>query len=413
VSQKEIIALDLGTTKFCLAILRQNMKTKTFRIDSIAVNAQGMKRGMVADTRKAGEALRKLIELGEKQFKTDIRRVAVGIAGSHLRSLNCKRSTEIHQKTIDQNLLFQLAKIVEDQYSVAGRELLHCVPVAYRIDQRQQVESPIGMSGKTLSGTFFLIDSDKSYLKDVVKLCNQSGLEVAKLYAEPFASASVTLDDTKKKNGVALVDIGGGTSDGIIFNHGKPIFAFTANIAGHLMTQDLSLGLRISPEEAEKVKFFFGVEPIHTHGTQQNVLEVKNIKGHSLLLTWKDVFPMIAPRIDELASHLNREIAPFKSSLQEGMLLTGGGANCKGICERLSEKLNLDVTTIAPAFQTIKNLLNSYQFEYHSDISFRHATVLGLLNLELGRIKSQEDSGNINTPSKYISFLWNWLKDLN
>ena len=121
---------------------------------------------------------------------------------------------------------------------------------------------------------FFLIDADKFYLKDIVDVCNESGLQVQRLYSEPFASASVTVPDAYKQLGVALADIGGGTTDGIVFKGGRPVGAFTVNVAGKLMTSDLAIGLSISPEEAEKIKIRFGIKP--RPGDTAEVLDIRN-----------------------------------------------------------------------------------------------------------------------------------------
>ena len=104
-----------------------------------------------------------------------------------------------------------------------------------------------------------MIDADKSYVKDVIRLCNNCGLEVSNIFSEPFASSSVSVKDEQKQNGVVIADIGGGTTDGIIFQNGKPIDVFTVNIGGSLMTQDIAKGLNVNQELAETVKKEFGL----------------------------------------------------------------------------------------------------------------------------------------------------------
>ena len=123
------------------------------------------------------------------------------------------------------------------------REILHSIPLRYRIDRREWLRNPLGFSGDNLEAEFFTIDSDRYYLEDVLNLCNDVGLEVKKFAAESIASASVTLSDSEKEMGVALVDIGGGTADGIIFINGVPHHSFSIAVAGSLATQGLVIWL--------------------------------------------------------------------------------------------------------------------------------------------------------------------------
>ncbi len=389
---KNLFALDLGTTKFCIAALTWEQQKPRLRI--VDVPADGMHRGMVCDFSKAELCLRELIEKAEKELDLTIDKVIVGVAGSHLRSHIVQHSIDIQRHPCQSKHLQRLLEEVELAEENPFRELLHCVPIGYRIDQREETDNPLGFTGSQLSGRYFIIDSDKDYLKDLIRICNANGLEVQRLYSEPFASASVSVDDEAKRLGLAIADIGGGTTDGIIFQNGKPVSAFTINIAGSMMSKDLAVGLNLNLQDAETIKHQFGLMYYN---------EAKELR-HELDPMSKKVFVILGSRIHELGSHLANDLKDFRGLLGAGILLTGGGSQVKGIEKFLSDRFKIRVLVQEPQlpFKDVdKPLLNS-----------RHATALGLLNLELGRSKSIE-SESTSWSKRYIDQFVNWIRELS
>ena len=254
---KELFALDLGTTKFCLATIRFDSETGEPVIKKTVVPAGGMSRGMLSNMQEAEIALNKLLDLAEKDFARDIREVVVGVAGSHLSGKIGRASHDLGGEVVkntDETEVLEKCKIAS-----SGLEILHNIPLSFQIDDREHVDNAIGFSGDFLKCESFIIEADKNYLKDIIRLCNNCGISVQKLYAEPFASSCVTVPFNLKQAGVAIADIGGGTTDGIVFKNGKPIKLFTVNIAGRLITSDLSIGLQISDDDAKSIKHKFGL----------------------------------------------------------------------------------------------------------------------------------------------------------
>jgi len=404
---RNLVALDFGTTKFCLATVREAPGAAGYAVETVSVPAEGMRRGMVANIQEAKAALRDLLEQGEKQFGMDVERVVVGVAGSHLASRIVTETCDVAGDTVDSKDLQNLVDKVEAAHQQEGREILHTVPIGYRVDQRETVDDPQGFRGKTLSGDFFLIDADKYYLKDLVDLCNDSGLQVVRLYSEPFASASVTVPDSYKQLGVAVADIGGGTTDGIVFKNGRPLGAFTVNVAGKLMTNDLAIGLTVSPEVAETVKIRFGIRP--REGDQ---VEVQDIRGQSRLVHGGLVLPVLVPRVHELCGLIARSLLPFRGSLGGGLLLTGGGADVKGIAEYFQAKLGVPVARARPVLQP-GGKIDSDEALAKSAHPTKHATVIGLLNLELCRLGDLQKVRKSSWTNRYLGQLVNWIKELS
>lgn len=383
-------------------------------IEIITVPAAGMRRGMVADMEQSAAALTKLLDAAENQLNIDIRRVVVGIAGSHLRGFDVSTEVETNNEVITAAHISMLQEKVEQTRVAADREILHVVPVSFDLDERQTTQSPIGLSAHTLHGDFFLVDSDRLYLKDIVRLCNQAGLEVTRLYSEPLSSASVTLDDTKKEVGVVVCDIGGGTTDGVVYQQGKPRAAFSLNIGGALLTSDLAVALNLSLTEAERTKVFFGL-----NNNREETLIVNNIKGDARTITGDRVQPVLSARLIELCQLLGEQLMPYKGKLGGGIVLTGGGSEVAGIDRLFQKVFRIPVTKACPSFvyqeteavdpENADDSSNKSALMYPS----KYATVMGLLNLELGRIKDDESTRRVSWTSRYMNQLVRWLKDMS
>lgn len=408
----EIVALDLGTTKFCLSLLKRKPKQSDYSIETLSVPAAGMSKGMLADFAKAKAALGNLLDLCQTTYGYKVSRVAVGVAGSHLVGKSVSVSTKIPNKIVDLPFLRSLAEKVERENSSDLREILHTVPQSFRIDERQEVSDPIGFSGDRIKGEYFVIEADRNYLRDVVRLCNSTGLEVCRLLAEPFASASVTLTEEEKESGVVLVDIGGGTADAVMFREGKPVGLFTLDVAGKAMTRDLAMGLNIPLDDAERLKLRFGISP----GSLLEPLRILNLAEHPLLCDWKDVYPILVPRIRELGQLIMLAANMTPQTSRSGIRLTGGGAQVAGLCEFLSSSLHVKVSPVIPTMDGCKQILGSEKIDITGSkktFSSKYATVLGIINLELARYWEQSRSREIPITGRYLNRFVNWIREIS
>lgn len=391
-----IFALDLGTTKFCMAALKISPTEKS--LDIFEVPAAGMKRGMLVDFNEARNALNQLVEKIEKSLKTDVREVVVGVAGSHLRGKTIEKLLSIGDKEISDSHLDTLLDKAELSAKEDGRELLHCIPVHFKIDDREPIMNPVGLSGNSLSARYFIIDADLSYLKDMIRLCNLAALKVTQVYSEPFASASVTVDDTQKDVGIAVADIGGGTTDGIVYQKGRPVDVFTVNIAGSLMSQDLSAAFMIGPHQAESLKTEVGLL-----GEVGRDISFQDLNGKSITRSSLECSDVLGSRVLELGAYLASSLRPYKGQLAGGLLFTGGGSRLKGLNEFLAARFKINVETAWPDCEKLG---------VSRELGGRYATVIGLLNLEVGRLKTSSEE-NQNWASKYLVSFFNWMKELS
>ncbi len=396
-----IFALDLGTTKFCLAALKDFGSDK-HSLQIFEVEACGMRRGMVDEFAAAQKALNTLISKAEKELNEDIDKVNVGIAGSHLNCFIESASIDLNDQVVTQKHVDLLSESALNQCEEDRREVLHCLPYGFLLDDRDFLSAPIQMSGQKLSGKFLTIDGDQSYLKDVMRLCNQCGISVESFQAEPVASASVTLEDVDKQMGVTLIDIGGGTTDGIVFMEGRPVKTFTINIAGILMRQDISIGLGIDEDQAERLKREIGLIP----NNREKKIEVTLLNGTKKMVGWQDLYPILASRLGELANLIHKETAGYHHVLRSGLVLTGGGSDVNGLGWFLAKQLGIHVRQAKPSLKIGSDDNKKYY-------ATRYATSLGLVNVSLGKIITHKIKAKRLKAGRYINQFINWLKELS
>jgi cell division protein FtsA len=405
---KDFFALDLGTTKFCIARLSKRKDNAMPQIETVCVEAAGMHRGMLSNMEEASQALAGLIDLAERRFATDLSSVVVGIAGSHLVSKKVLSKIRIPTARVEPDLLPRLAEQAMCDQKDALREIIHCIPVAYQLDGREWLQHPTGFSGDTLTGEFFMIEADKHYLSDVVRLCNQNGLEVRRLIAEPYASASVTCTPDVKKVGIVVADIGGGTTDGIIFQDEKPVASFTVNIGGKMMTRDLSIGLGIPYEEAEKVKLRFGVES----GNPAATIEVLDVSKMPKLIEERAAYRILAPRIYELAKMISAEIRKSGIQAGAGVILTGGGSEILDVCPFMTKVMGVSVAKISPSVSFSQESMPT-DYTPTTNLASKYATVSGLIFTEFSRYLDDQKVRKSRWAGHYFGQFVNWLKELS
>lgn len=402
-----IFALDLGTTKFCIAGLSYDNNEQP-HFDAVSVPAAGMKRGMVCDFAAAKAGILQLLDLAEQHFDTEITKVVVGVAGNVLHCWKSPVSTPISGQEITPSSLKKLSTLARSTAKRAEREVLHTVPLHYRVDGREPVRNPVGFSGHSLSADFFHIDADASYLRDIIQLCNQSGLEVVRLYSEAFSSASVTVDDQLKDLGVVVCDIGGGTTDGLLFQNGFPAASFSVNVAGSLMTNDLAIGLNLSVEEAERVKCYFGLRK-----DRDLKLEVQDVLKKTKIVTAKEVYPILACRIFELAQLIVEQLKPYKGKIGGGVLLTGGGSEVQELAPFFAELLRVPVKKSSPHMHLPASTPDQPHKKHLQTFETKLATAFGLINLEVGHKQFEQSLKRSVWSNQYLNQFLNWLKELS
>ena len=341
-----IVGLDIGTTKIACLVGR---KTEHGKIEILGVGkapSLGVTRGVVSNIEKTVQSIRAAVEEAEAKSGIEINIVNVGIAGQHIKSLQHRGmitrdsiEEEISQKDVD--------AVIEDMYKLVmmpGEEIIHVLPQEYIVDRQPGIKDPIGMSGVQLEANFHIITGQMAAAKNIFKCVHKAGLEVAELILEPLASSSAVISDEEKEAGIALVDIGGGTTDIAIFHDG--IIRHTAVIpfGGNVITEDIKEGCTIMHKQAELLKTKFGAA-LSQAAQDNEIVCIPGLRGRDPKeISVKNLSSIISARMSEIIEHIYYEIknSGFEKRLIGGIVVTGGGSQLKHINQLIEFTTGMD-----------------------------------------------------------------------
>jgi cell division protein FtsA len=359
---KIIVGLDIGTTKICAIVGRMNENGK---IDVLgmgkAPSMGGVSRGMVSNITKTVEAIRRAVAEASRQSNIEINRVYVGIAGHHIssRQQNFAKirsgNNEITQLDLD-DMEAQMHKV----YIGHETAIMHIMPQEYTIDGETGIKDPIGMHGMKLECSYHIITGQTTAAKNITQAVQKAGLEVEDLIVEPIASARAVLSDDEMMAGVALVDIGGGTSDIAIFHDGIIRHTAVVPLGGDIITTDIQEAFGLLKEQAEALKTRFG--SAISEGIRHNqIVTVSGLPGRKAKeISLFNLAQVIQARVQEIFDLVYDQIrlSGYKNRLSAGIVLTGGGANLANIAELIEFITTLEVHQGLPNKHLAKGMVD-------------------------------------------------------
>ncbi len=375
-SHDVVVALDIGTTKVCCLAGRKNAHGKLEIIGIGKVESVGVLRGVVSNIEKTVNAIREAVEIAERQARMKFDTVHVGIAGQHIKSLQHRGiltresdHTEIARRDID--------RIVNDMFKLVlppGDKIIHVFPQEFTVDSEQGITDPIGMCGVRLEANFHIITGQITAINNLYRCVEKAGLRVAELTLEPLASADAVLSEEEKQAGVALVDIGGGTTDITIFHEG--IIRHTAVIpfGGNVITADIKEGCTVMQPQAEKLKVRFG-SALSEEVFDNRIITIPGLKGRDHKeISEKNLARIIQARMEEIFDYVLWEIrrSGYERRLIGGLVLTGGGALLNHADKLAEFHTGMSCRVGAP----VENLAHGYQESVSSPI---FSTGIGLM----------------------------------
>lgn len=338
-----VVGLDIGTTKIA-AIVGEVTEDGIDIIGIGTAASRGLRKGVVVNIDATVNAIQQAIREAEHMAGCDISTVYAGIAGGHIRGLNSHGIVAVKDKEVRD---LDIQRVIEAAKAVAipmDREVLHVLPQQYIIDEQDGVRDPLGMSGVRLEAKVHIATTSVTSAQNVVKCANRCGLEVADIVLEPLASAEAVLEDDEKELGVALVDVGGGTSDIVIFCDGAIVHSAVLPLGGNHLTGDIAVGLRTPLESAERIKRKYGCA-VPDATPQEDTMEVPSVGGRDPRVLSRRflVDKIIQPRFEEVFEHVRREIARsgYLDSIAAGVVLTGGSTMMPGVPELAEVVLGL------------------------------------------------------------------------
>ena len=329
-----IVGLDVGTTKICAVV--GEVEGNKINIIGIGTHPSiGLRKGVVVNIESTVESIQKAVEEAELMAGCEISSVYAGIAGGHITGFNSRGIVAIKGPEVTKN---DVERVVDAARAVAipmDREVIHVIPQEFIIDDQGGIQNPVGMSGVRLEAKIHIVTGAVTSAHNIVKCANRSGLDVCDIVLEPLASGEAVLTDEEKDLGTALLDLGGGTSDLAIF-FGKNIkHTFVLSLGGNNLTNDISIGLRASQAEAEKIKIKYGTCVARDISNEETV-EVPGMGGRKPRKLPRQILgEILEPRIEEIFTLIKREIfrAGMDNVITSGIVLTGGSSLLHGITD--------------------------------------------------------------------------------
>ena len=340
-----IVGLDIGTTKIA-AIVAEMVESG---LDVIGIGthvSRGLKKGVIVNIDSTVAAIKQAVLEAEGMSGCEISQVYVGIAGGHIKGVNSTGTVAIKDKEVRPS---DVAKVLELARAIAlpaDRHVVHVLPQEYRVDGQDGVREPLGMCGVRLEARVHIVTAAAAALQNIIKCCSRCELEVVDTVLEPLASGEAVLERDEKDLGVALVDIGGGTTDIAIFTEGAVAHTSVIPLGGHQLTSDIAFGLRTPPHEAEKIKHRWGCA-LASMVSAPETIEVASVGGRAPRILSRQMLcrDIIQPRIEEIFSFVKAEIMRLgcEDMLASGAVITGGATQLPGMAELAEEVLGIPV----------------------------------------------------------------------
>jgi cell division protein FtsA len=344
VKQGSIIAgLDVGTTKICAIVGEVNDEN---RIDIIGIGSapsRGLRKGVVVNIEGTVKSIEKAIKEAELMAGVDLNTVFVGIAGSHIKGINSRGVVAVSGKTKEISK-HDIDRAIDAARAVSipvDREVLHILPQEYIIDDQDGIIEPLGMSGVRLEVEVHIITAAVTSAQNLVKSVKRAGLDIEDIVLEQFASSKAALTPQEKEIGAVLIDIGGGTTDVIVFVHGKVRHTSVLGLGGNHVTNDIAVGLRTPTGEAERIKCRYGCACTDLV-EEDETIEVPSVGGRKPRVLSRQVLSeIIEPRMEEIFTLVKNDLKHIgydETLLAAGVVVTGGAAIMKGVPE-LAERI--------------------------------------------------------------------------
>ncbi|XLS30996.1 cell division protein FtsA [Flavobacteriaceae bacterium M23B6Z8] len=388
------VGLDIGTTKIVAMIGRENEYGKIEILGIGKSKSLGVHRGVVNNITQTIQSIQQAVEQAESNSGLKIAEVVVGIAGQHIRSLQHSdyitrpNSDEVIDEDDVENLCNQVYKLV----MLPGEEIIHVLPQEYKVDGQAEIKEPVGMYGGRLEANFHVVVGQVSSIRNIGRCVKSSGLDLSGITLEPLASANAVLSREEKEAGVALIDIGGGTTDLAIFKDG--IIRHTAVIpfGGNVITEDIKEGCSIIEKQAELLKIKFG-SAWPGENKDNEIVSIPGLRGREPKeITLKNLSKIIHARVVEIIEQVYMEIKNYghedqKKKLIAGIVLTGGGSQLKHLKQLVEYITGMDTRIGYPN----EHLAGDSDAETASPL---YATAVGLVMNALSR----QQKSNFRSP---------------
>lgn len=397
-----MVGLDIGTTKICTVV--GELEDGQVNIIGLGTHpSKGLRKGVVINIESTVQSIKKAVEEAELMADCHITSVYAGIAGGHIKGINSHGVIAIKNREIGPN---DVKRVIDAASAVAipmDREVIHIIPQEFIVDDQDGIKDPVGMSGVRLEGRVHIVTGAITSAQNIIKCANRAGLDVDDIVLEQLGSSEAVLTPEEKDLGVAIIDIGGGTTDLVIFSNGSIKHTAVFSLAGNHITSDISMGLRTPIEEAEKIKIRYGCALTSMIGRDETI-EVPSVGGRKpRILSRQTLGEIIEPRVEEILTLVHNEVVRtgYGNLIASGIVLTGGSSIMEGVPELAEQIFNVPVRRGTPiGIGGLVDLVNSPLY----------ATGVGLvLYGSRNRFQSRFKVGEGNIFSKVTHRMKEWI----
>lgn len=358
--EKIVSGIDIGSSKVTTIIATETSEGKVSVIGVSNVPSRGMKKGVVVDIDEAVGAIAQSLEGAERMAGYAVSSAYVLVDGTHISSLNSRGVVAVaHQE--GEISAADVSRVVEAAQAISipsSREILHVIPRGFIVDSQDGIRDPVGMSGIRLEVETNVISGATTVMRNLVKCVQQVGVDVEDLVFGGLASAESVLSDTEKELGAVLVDIGGGTTDVLVFESGSPAYACVLPVGGQNITNDLAVGLRTSLEDAEKIKAKLSLDKSldvsKNERGESSEIDITDLGLEVTTIPKKMLNDIIKSRLSEIFSLVALEVkkSGFTGKLPAGVIISGGAAETVGVAEMAKQSLKMPVRIGSPTGAT-------------------------------------------------------------
>ena len=403
-----VVGIDVGTTKVCTLVGR--VEEETIRILGVGIDpSEGIKKGVIVDLSAAAQAITRSVEKAEQTSGVEITGAVVSLAGAHVSSINSRGVAGVSGKAIDE---VDVDRALDAARAVAiphNREVIHVIQRGFSVDGQDGIQQPLGMHGYRLEVEAHIITAAQATVENLRQSVGAAGVDVLEFVLNSLASGDVVLSDTERQMGVAVCDIGGGTTDLALYVDGNVWHTMVLAVGGNHITNDIAHGLRLPVAQAEEIKKQYGYALKSGVGAEEYFKIQPFGEDQPAEINRQDLAHIIEARVGEIFSLIQQEIkrSGYDGLLPAGMVLTGGTSALPGIRQLASETLGMPVRTSQP--ENLVGLVDQLK-------SPAYATSVGLLQwaaaLALSdTLPGRERSRHVKGESRMNS-VKNWLKRL-
>lgn len=410
-----IVGIDVGTTKVCA--IAGELTDDGINILAISSHpSNGLRKGVVIDMEATANSIKKAVSGVEDQAGIGVKEIYVGIAGSHIKSFSSYGAIGIKGKEVTGEDVERAIDSASAVYVPLDREILHVLPTDFILDGQDGIKDPVGMAGVRLEVKVYIVTGAVASVQNLLKCCERAGLEVLDIVLQPLASAEATLSADERDMGITLVDIGGGTTDIAIYKEGWLRHTAVLGIGGNHFTNDISVGLRLPFNEAERIKKRYGSILPEADNAEVDVVA---IDGQVRGIPRKYITEILQPRCEELLELVKQEIQASQNNgiAVSGVVLTGGSSMLAGFDRMAEAILSMPVRVGHPCLSRKGfyegtsgfNAMNGLGGEFSNPM---YATGIGLVLYGIESIMPEKAGFSSDLLNRILNKMTGWFKKI-